>query len=325
VTHDTTTDGPPDVLHVWGDDRGAAPTATGETRAFVNGLPDASDQTAGAARTAELADRNFKLFKRLTRDGAVPDFLRTFVGVAIAGSVSHVKYEIVFYAAPDFLSVGSDFDWMRVPLSVPAEQWALDYHGCVHPTKPMARAIYAGTPKGQRIDMLGSWGQTSGSMGGLTSTRAFVGYHDNVESRRKPDHALGQLTSGLMKDVIISTPSMMKLGRVMFWGGVPSTGTPFHGSGGDSGLTVPDHMIAVHNEYAMGLRLCHKKLFVRKAGGDWVEKSLADVLADPVEGEVLRADSPAGGAPIFPPITSPRYDVGLPPPPYDDIMSDLLP
>jgi hypothetical protein len=64
--------------------------------------------------------------------GNLPDFLRTFVPlhVSIPDSVSNKKIKAVIYVAPDYLSVGSNDDWARIPLTPMAAQMIADRFHC---------------------------------------------------------------------------------------------------------------------------------------------------------------------------------------------------
>ena len=61
----------------------------------------------------------------------------------------------------------------------------LDYHHCLHPTKPMAKAIYESTPVAHRVGYRTDWLTRSSAWGGPTSTETFVKFHEDVEGRLK--------------------------------------------------------------------------------------------------------------------------------------------
>src|SRR5262249_23835711 len=77
------------------------------------------------------------------RKGNVPNFLRRFVPVTIKGRGGDGQsHEITYRVMPDYLAIGSDTDYVTIPLGArPAERVA-DTFGCVLPTAKMVWDIY---------------------------------------------------------------------------------------------------------------------------------------------------------------------------------------
>ena len=76
--------------------------------------------------------------------GNFPSFLRRFVRIktSVIDSTGN-KIEAVYYVAPDYLSIGPDGDWARIPLTPMAAQIIADSFHCFLPTRKMVNDIYA--------------------------------------------------------------------------------------------------------------------------------------------------------------------------------------
>lgn len=76
--------------------------------------------------------------------GNIPAFLKSFVAVrsTIKDSLG-VSHQAVFYVSPDYLSIGTNEDWARIPLTPMAAQKIADSFHCFLPTRKMVDLIYA--------------------------------------------------------------------------------------------------------------------------------------------------------------------------------------
>lgn len=87
--------------------------------------------------------------------GNFPSFLQKFVPVPteIKDSTG-IIHHAVFYVAPDYLSIGTDTDWARIPLTPMAAQKIADRFDCFLPTRKMVDLIYkAATVKLEPVRM----------------------------------------------------------------------------------------------------------------------------------------------------------------------------
>jgi hypothetical protein len=75
--------------------------------------------------------------------GNIPPFLRklTPVHTSITDSTGR-KIKAVFYVTPDYLSIGNEKDWARVPLTPMTAQAIADSLQCFLPTRKMVNDIY---------------------------------------------------------------------------------------------------------------------------------------------------------------------------------------
>jgi len=76
--------------------------------------------------------------------GNMPSFLRRFVKIhtSITDSSTGKIINAYYFAAPDYLSLGNDDDWARIPLTPMAAQIIADSFHCFLPTRKMVDDIY---------------------------------------------------------------------------------------------------------------------------------------------------------------------------------------
>lgn len=76
--------------------------------------------------------------------GNLPPFLRKFVRInlSLTDSVTGKKIRAFYYVAPDYISLGTDDDWARIPLTPMAAQVIADSFHCFLPTRKMVNDIY---------------------------------------------------------------------------------------------------------------------------------------------------------------------------------------
>jgi len=75
--------------------------------------------------------------------GNYPSFLRKFIQIHTSITDSSGKTIFAYYyVAPDYLSIGTDDDWARIPLTPMAAQQIADSFHCFLPTRKMVNTIY---------------------------------------------------------------------------------------------------------------------------------------------------------------------------------------
>ena len=76
--------------------------------------------------------------------GNIPSFLKKFVRIntSIIDSITGKKINAYYFVAPDYLSIGTDADWARIPLTPMAAQLIADSFHCFLPTRKMVDDIY---------------------------------------------------------------------------------------------------------------------------------------------------------------------------------------
>jgi hypothetical protein len=193
--------------------------------------------------------------------GNLPSFLKKFVPVHVSTSDS-AKGKIihaVFYVAPDYLSLGTDDDWVRVNITPHAAQKIADSLQCFLPTKKMVDEIYAAAKvKLEPVPMYAL----------RDSTPTMFHHHLIIEGQRKGRTGL---IAGIKKDVVISEKITRdpKPDRVAIYGWHRMNGIPIQ--------PLYTGHVFWWVDYSQGIRLVWHKI---KVGNKWMEYS--DVLKDPV-------------------------------------------
>ena len=76
--------------------------------------------------------------------GNLPSFLRNLTPVSITGTLADGQdIQVIICVTPDYLAVGNDRDFVRVPMGLPAAAQIADQFGFLLPTTKMVDAIYA--------------------------------------------------------------------------------------------------------------------------------------------------------------------------------------
>ena len=125
--------------------------------------------------------------------GNIPSFLQKFVTVTSELTDSMGKiHQAVFFVSPDYLSIGTDEDWARIPLTPMAAQKIADSFNCFLPTRKMVDLIYQqSTVKLEPVPMYAF----------RDSSVTMWQHHLIIEGQRKGKKGL---IAGIKKDVVIS-------------------------------------------------------------------------------------------------------------------------
>lgn len=163
-----------------------------------------------------LAEREAAIEREIT-GGNFPEFLRKFIFVPVRGPGAD-GHETAFPLAvmPDYLAVGSDDDFVRMPMTPRTAQRIADRFGCTLPTRKIVDAIDAQAklhlePRPLTVDR--------------EALKTFHEHHEIIEKQRsaKP---LGMLTTGIKKDVILTPRIFERPERLAIYGWRQLNGQP---------------------------------------------------------------------------------------------------
>ena len=225
----------------------------------VAGAPTGSQFMAEAA-TLTWTAREDRIVDEVL-GGNVPGFLRTFIPVQVSEMIGGEPVEATFYVTPDYLCIGTDADFARVPTTPLIAQPIADALGCLMPTRKMVDAIYtAATVK------LAPQPISPATVDIMLATTHYR-HHQMVEEQRE-GQPLGELVGGIKKDVVITPLLASSPGKVAIYGWHQLNGSPIQ----------PLYLGHVdwYVDYSHGIRLVDQRILV-----DGVETTVADVLADP--------------------------------------------
>lgn len=144
-------------------------------------------------------DREDEIYKEIS-SGNIPDFLRNLVTIETnfndANGESHsVKYQVM----PDYLAIGSDEDFCRIPMGPITAQKLADLFGAVLPTSKLVDNIYLNA----EIKLAPVTYYPVENQNELVPK--FIQHNTDIEQQRISEGGnLGQLVGGIKKDVVLS-------------------------------------------------------------------------------------------------------------------------
>ncbi|HHX88982.1 MAG TPA: hypothetical protein GX700_04270, partial [Paracoccus sp.] len=206
-------------------------------------------QTVIARLTASAGATRDNAIAQAVITGNIPDFLRQLVPVTFEGAgADGRRARITLCVMPDYLALGSNTDFVRVPLGLPAANLIAERFDMVLPTTRMVDAIHAQASLRLRPSPM-----TPGSE--MVSTGYFLRHNATLETqRRSAGGALGALVSGHKKDLVLSNRLDRNPGRVAIYGWHRANGQPIqplstvHGAG--------------YADYSHGIRLVSRTAYV---------------------------------------------------------------
>jgi hypothetical protein len=241
--------------------------------------PRRADAVGGAefaARIAGLAlpDREERIWREVAK-GNVPDFLRRLVAVPVAAGIGDRTASGRFFATADYLAVGSNSDYLFVPLTPYTAQRIADRLGCTLPTPKMVDAIYQAAP----LKLSPAPIAPSAAM---TSVPVFVEHNGAVGQQRSTvvaQYPLGTLVAGDKKDVVVCKALPDNAGKVAIYGWHKPDGTPIQ----------PLYLghFAYWADYSHGIRLVDRTMEV-----DGKPMAIEKALADPSLSSLVSGEGP---------------------------------
>lgn len=177
--------------------------------------------------------------------GNVPDFLRKFHAVTVrAKDKAGKEHSATFEVMPDHLALGSDADFIRLPMTPMTVQRIADAFGCSLPTRKIVDEIYRqATVKLDPVPLTDE----------REALATFVVHHNLIEKQRA-GHELGALVAGTKKDVVVTNRLGEKPNRVAIYGWHKLDGTPIQP------LTIVHRDTYV--DYSHGVRLMKRTVTV---------------------------------------------------------------
>lgn len=195
----------------------------------------------GAERDAVIAQQ--------VLSGNLPSFLRNLTPVSITGTLSDGQdIQVIICVTPDYLAVGNDRDFVRVPMGLPAAAQIADQFGFLLPTTKMVDAIYAQAAVRLAPSPMKPTNQ-------MSSTTYLMRHSQTVDGQRA---SLGlnhdELTAGQKKDLVLSLRLRSAPGRVAIYGWHRTNGVPIQPLSTVHG--------ALYADYSHGVRLVSETAYV---------------------------------------------------------------
>ncbi len=205
-----------------------------------------------------LEERERLIFEEIIK-GNIPEFLRKFREIQVTSKgKDDLIHTFRYYVMPDYLAIGSNEDFVRMPMTPKTAQNIANAFGCMLPTRKMVHDIHI------RAEVkLEPYPLTENR----ESVIAFYEHNKIIEQQRQ-GKPLGALVSGVKKDVVITNRLKEKPNRVAIYGWYRPDGSRIQ------------PLSIIHSDtyvdYSHGIRLVSNVVFF-----DNQLKSLADVLKDP--------------------------------------------
>lgn len=196
------------------------------------------------------------------RRGNIPSFLRTLRPVML----THVPEDgsppvtVVIRVTPDYLAIGSDSDFLRIPLSYPSAASIASEFGCILPTRKIVDSVYRQS----------SFHYKPQSLPPCPMMRSipYIFRHQCMIEKQWTGMHPGKLVSGHKKDVVLTNRLWEKPNRVAIYGWHMPDGEPIQGLSIFHGARYAD--------YSHGIRLVHEIVLV-----NGTPCSIHEILKDP--------------------------------------------
>ena len=206
--------------------------------------------------------------------GNVPDFLRNFAQVNVTNGSDSLTYLVM----SDYLCLGQDNDYVRMPMNPHTAQSIADQYDCTLPTRKMVNDIWKTSLN--KLDPR-PWGPPYNS--DMEKTHR-IGTHSNTIQAQLAGKDATALTSGHKKDVVLTNRLNPKnpAKRVAIYGWIQSTGKPIQD------LNPSSHE-DTYADYSHGIRLCSNDVIVNgnpmRMKDVFADSKLAPLVSD--EGVLL--------------------------------------
>jgi hypothetical protein len=243
------------------------------------GIPARPSQALTGSQFAELiAKKDRQQREQAIRDeilkGNVPQFLKQLAPVELHAQLPGGKIlTATIFVMPDYLAIGSDENFLRIPMNLYTAESVAGSLGFVLPTKRMVDAIYSASRFHFVPQPLPAGPQ-------MTSTEYYRLHNRMIEEQaRAQGIPTGVLVSGHKKDVVISNRLTVNKGRIAIYGWQRSDGKPIQPLSTVHGATYAD--------YSHGIRLVSDMVLI-----DGKLQPLQDVLKDFTLSRVLSDEGP---------------------------------
>jgi len=211
-----------------------------------------------------LKEREEEIFMAIAA-GNIPDFLRNTVTLKgeFADSAG-ILHQITYEAMPDYLSIGNDKDFCRIPMNPFTAQRLADRFGASLITSKLSDHIY----QQAEIKLAPFFYAPVGN----TNEQVIKFVEHNAQINKQFGEAGGknsQLVAGIKKDVILSSRMESQPNKVVIYGWHKLNGQPIQ--------PVYNGHVGWYVDYSHGVRLVNNQVLV-----DGKPKLLSELLKDPL-------------------------------------------
>ncbi|HZU99651.1 MAG TPA: peptidoglycan-binding domain-containing protein [Planctomycetota bacterium] len=230
-----------------------------------SGAPTGSQFLVDTAKLSR-ADRETEILKQIS-SGNVPSFLRHYVDV----TVSSGGHTLVLHVLPDYVAIGSDEDFVRIPMAAPTAQKVADLCSASLPTRKI-------------VDLIWQEAAVKTAPIPMTPNAQMMSNDYYLTHQKKVEEALagkrrGELVAGQKKDIVITNQLAKHPDKVAIYGWHKLDGKPIQPLS-----TVHE---ASYADYSHGLRLIDQEVVL-----DGKTVRLDQILADAKLSALLSDEGP---------------------------------
>ena len=256
-------------------------------------LPDrASNAIKGSefvnqVKELNLSDREKAVVKEILA-GNVPSFSRKLRPLKISRVINGKNYEVIFFTVCDYMAIGSDDDYLYIPMTPSTAQYIADKLDCILPTKKLVDVIYNKAEIKLRPQPIPPSPK-------MTTIPVFYQHTDSIKNQIAQigfNRASDSIIAGHKKDIIISNKiysSDRNYDRVVIYGWHLSVNNPIQ--------PVYNGHIGTYADYSHGVRLISKLAIIN---GDSIQ--ITDILKDPNLNIIISSEGVIN-KPYYPPST----------------------
>ena len=256
--------------------KAASPTCTAE---LAQQIPARSAEApTGSALVKRTMDLNGKARDTVVSaevlSGNIPSFLRHLMPVQLSGKrPDGSNVQVTICVTPDYLSIGNNRDFVRIPMGLPAAAEIADRFGFLLPTTRMVDAIYS--QAGLHLE------PSPMEANSLMRSTKYLWLHNQTVERQCAgvDRTLNELIAGQKKDLVLSNRLRTYTGRVAIYGWHRMNGVPIQPLSTVHGAQYAD--------YSHGVRLVSTTAFV-----NGVPQPLEKLLQDPRYAWIVSSEGP---------------------------------
>jgi hypothetical protein len=208
--------------------------------------------------------------------GNIPDFLRKLKEVRFIQRFADGKtITATIFAMPDYLAIGSDQDFLLIPMDLYSAVEIAVKFGFILPTRKIVDAIFKQSDKHFAPEPMQPGPQ-------MTSTEYYLRHNQTIEEQRLAmGFSPGALVSGHKKDVVLTNRLARTIGKIAIYGWHRLSGVPIQ------------PLSTVHNatyaDYSHGIRLVSDTVLI-----DNERRSILEVLKDPQLSSLLSDEGVIG-------------------------------
>ncbi len=224
-----------------------------------------------------FAQREEQIFNEISA-GNIPDFLRSLINIqAQFQDANGVQHTVIYKVMPDYLAIGSNEDFCRIPMGPITAQRLATIFGATMPTSKLVDNIY--TNSSVKLQPV-----TYAPVGNQNElVPKFVLHNRAIDSLRLiAGGILGQLTGGTKKDVVVSNKIVdpARPDHVVIYGWHQLNGLPIQ--------PLTNIHVNTYVDYSHGIRFLNNEVIF-----DGQIKKITDILRDEILYKVLSNETGA--------------------------------